>query len=86
MPRYDGMGPENQGPLTGRGEGYCAVKASETGRVSGLLGFRNRPFYNRWTEFLGNAFGRSRNGGGRGRGRGAGRRRGQMPQGTDLKR
>ncbi|NLE76826.1 MAG: DUF5320 domain-containing protein [Chloroflexi bacterium] len=25
MPRFDGTGPTGQGPLTGRGEGYCAV-------------------------------------------------------------
>jgi hypothetical protein len=24
MPRYDGTGPEGQGPMTGRGRGYCA--------------------------------------------------------------
>lgn len=26
MPRFDGTGPKGEGPLTGRGEGYCAVK------------------------------------------------------------
>ena len=26
MPAYDGTGPAGQGPLTGRGEGYCAIR------------------------------------------------------------
>jgi len=26
MPGFDGTGPQGQGPLTGRGEGYCAVR------------------------------------------------------------
>jgi hypothetical protein len=26
MPRYDGTGPRGQGPLSGRGEGYCAIR------------------------------------------------------------
>ena len=25
MPRFDGTGPLGQGPMTGRGEGYCAL-------------------------------------------------------------
>jgi hypothetical protein len=74
MPRYDGSGPESKGPLTGRGEGYCAVKASESGRVSGLAGYENRPFLGGWFGFLTGALRRGRRGGGQGRGRGAGRR------------
>ena len=26
MPAFDGTGPRGQGPLSGRGEGYCAVR------------------------------------------------------------
>lgn len=76
MPRFDGTGPENRGPMTGRGEGYCAVEKSETGQVSGLAGFLNRPFFGRWLGTVTYAFGRGHRGGGRGRGRGTGRRRG----------
>ena len=25
MPRFDGAGPRGQGPMTGRGEGYCVI-------------------------------------------------------------
>ena len=27
MPRYNGTGPRGQGPLSGRGMGYCAQRA-----------------------------------------------------------
>lgn len=26
MPGYDGTGPKGQGPMTGRGSGYCLLK------------------------------------------------------------
>ncbi|MGD8968579.1 MAG: DUF5320 domain-containing protein [Anaerolineae bacterium] len=26
MPRFDGTGPQGAGPMTGRGEGYCAIR------------------------------------------------------------
>jgi hypothetical protein len=26
MPAFDGTGPRGQGPLTGRGEGYCVIR------------------------------------------------------------
>lgn len=26
MPRFDGTGPGGQGPMTGRGNGYCAMR------------------------------------------------------------
>ena len=44
MPRFDGTGPQGQGPMTGRGEGYCAlpvVRSGETRR--GYIGLRGRP-------------------------------------------
>jgi hypothetical protein len=31
MPRFDGTGPMGQGPMTGRGMGYCAVPLSQLG-------------------------------------------------------
>lgn len=31
MPRFDGTGPRGQGPMTGRGEGYCALRIPESG-------------------------------------------------------
>jgi hypothetical protein len=30
MPRFDGTGPQGLGPMTGRGEGYCALVIPET--------------------------------------------------------
>ena len=29
MPNYDGTGPNNEGPLTGRGLGYCVEPAAD---------------------------------------------------------
>ena len=26
MPGFDGTGPQGKGPLSGRGEGYCAIR------------------------------------------------------------
>ena len=70
MPGYDGRGPRGEGPLTGRGEGYCAVTQPRTGRPYGFAGLQGRPIGN----FVGRFFGRGRRmGGGRGRGIGRGR-------------
>jgi hypothetical protein len=35
MPAFDGTGPKGRGPLTGRGEGYCAIRLpnSRSGQV-----------------------------------------------------
>jgi hypothetical protein len=73
MPRFDGTGPQGSGPLTGRGDGYCAVKTSPEGRPSGLAGIEQRPF----GGFLGRFVSWVPRLGGRGRraGRGRGRRR-----------
>jgi len=38
VPRYDGTGPRGQGPLTGRGMGFCIVQTSTNG-LPGLKGF-----------------------------------------------
>jgi hypothetical protein len=45
MPGFDGTGPRGQGPLTGRGEGYCAVKLpDEAGQTAdGYAGLRGTP-------------------------------------------
>ena len=37
MPAFDGTGPRGQGPLSGRGEGYCAVRLPIPG--SGRMGY-----------------------------------------------
>jgi len=45
MPGYDGTGPKGEGPFTGRGEGYCAVKLpDEPGEPAvGYAGRQGRP-------------------------------------------
>jgi hypothetical protein len=44
MPGFDGTGPRNQGPMTGRGEGYCAIKLPEPGEVPwGYAGLQGMP-------------------------------------------
>jgi hypothetical protein len=45
MPGFDGTGPRGEGPMTGRGEGHCAlVLPSEEGRAPyGYAGLEGRP-------------------------------------------
>ncbi|HUV88549.1 MAG TPA: DUF5320 domain-containing protein [Anaerolineae bacterium] len=45
MPGFDGTGPQGQGPLTGRGEGYCAVRLpDEAGQPAyGYAGLQGTP-------------------------------------------
>lgn len=44
MPRYDGTGPQGQGPMSGRGEGHCAIKLSESGQAPvGYAGIQGAP-------------------------------------------
>ena len=46
MARLDGTGPRGAGPLTGRGEGYCAVQLPDpgTGQAgTGFAGLAGRP-------------------------------------------
>ena len=82
MPGFDGTGPRGQGPLTGRGEGYCAVRIPDFGQVPyGYAGLQGTPVrgarFARWPRpatWLGRAFGRGR---GRGVGRGGRGRRGR---------
>jgi hypothetical protein len=75
MPGFDGKGPQGEGPLTGRGEGYCAVSQPRSDRPYGFAGLQGRPIGN----FFGRLWGRGRRAGGRvgrgGRGRGGGRGR-----------
>ena len=71
MPGFDGTGPRGEGPMTGRGMGYCAIRlpklwSTPSGAALGAIaaGAARR--------FLG--FGRGR---GYGAGRGLGLRRGR---------
>ena len=88
MPRFDGTGPQREGPMTGRGEGYCALPLSGAEQAPnqyaewqgtpvrpGTPG--NRPVL--WTRFTRWLRPRPRLGRtfGRGRGRGGGRGRGR---------
>jgi len=70
MPRFDGMGPQGEGPLSGRGEGYCAVRLPQPGQaVQGYIGLQGTPIA-RWLRSAvrcGRGFGRDRGRGGRGR-------------------
>ena len=83
MPRSDGTGPTGQGPMTGRGMGYCAMNLPTPGKnyyPSGFAGISGTPVntalpYN--NPLPARSFGRmffSRFGRGRGMGRGRGRR------------
>jgi hypothetical protein len=48
MPGFDGTGPRGEGPMTGRGEGYCAlVLPSPEGRSAlyGYAGLQGTPVY-----------------------------------------
>ena len=48
MPGFDGTGPQGEGPMTGRGEGYCALvlPLREGGGISyGYAGLQGRPVY-----------------------------------------
>ena len=60
MPRFDGKGPRGEGPMTGRGMGYCVTSPNKQ-ITPRYLQFRNR----------GNGMGLGR-GMGRGYGRGMG--------------
>lgn len=45
MPAFNGTGPRGEGPMTGRGEGYCAVKLpNRPGQLAyGYAGLQGRP-------------------------------------------
>jgi hypothetical protein len=42
MPGFDGTGPLGQGPMTGRGMGFCVLQESKdrAGQADGLAVFR----------------------------------------------
>ena len=42
MPAFDGTGPKGQGPLTGRGEGYCAVRLPDPRSGRAAQGYAGR--------------------------------------------
>ena len=45
MPRFDGTGPLGQGPMTGRGMGFCALKESQSNpaQIEGFAGINGKP-------------------------------------------
>ena len=45
MPGFDGTGPLGQGPMTGRGLGFCVLTTSKenTGQVKGFAGLQSVP-------------------------------------------
>jgi hypothetical protein len=44
VPRFDGSGPQGQGPMTGRGEGYCVIKIGGPGEAPyGYAGLQGTP-------------------------------------------
>ncbi|MFN2185030.1 MAG: DUF5320 domain-containing protein [Anaerolineae bacterium] len=46
MPQFDGTGPRGAGPMTGRGEGYCVLELSESGRPAhGYAGLEGAPVH-----------------------------------------
>jgi hypothetical protein len=86
MPRFDGTGPQGLGPMTGRGEGYCALAIPDSGQAPyGYAGAQGTPVRlgpATARPTLGTRFARwlrpaARRGLGRGRGRGARRGQGQ---------
>lgn len=82
MPRYDGTGPQGQGPMTGRAQGYCALQVVDSGQPSyGYAGIQGAPVRSdpstAWPvpgAGTGRGFARGRR---RGAGRGRGRRTGR---------
>ena len=45
MPGFDGTGPLGQGPMTGRGQGFCVLTSSKEnpGQVKGIAGLQGVP-------------------------------------------
>ena len=44
MPGFDGTGPRGEGPMTGRGEGYCALPLSRYRPRVAVPGYPRRRF------------------------------------------
>ena len=73
MPAFDGSGPRGRGPLTGRGEGYCAMRLPNLRSGQAPQGYVGRAQVPMRLGLiprlrLGTASGRGRRRGGRGRG------------------
>jgi hypothetical protein len=45
MPRFDGTGPMGQGPMSGRGMGYCAVPVSRLASGPMAVAATANPYY-----------------------------------------
>ena len=44
MPGFDGTGPQGQGPMSGRGQGHCAIKLCGSGQAPlGYAGIQGAP-------------------------------------------
>jgi hypothetical protein len=44
MPGFDGTGPRGQGPMTGRAEGFCALRIPDSGGApDGYAGLQGTP-------------------------------------------
>jgi len=53
MPGFDGTGPLGQGPMTGRGQGFCvlAVSKENPGQLKALAGLQGRPISQKINSF-----------------------------------
>ena len=53
MPGFDGTGPLGQGPMAGRGQGFCVLTSSKenSGQVKGLAGLQGTPFSQKVENF-----------------------------------
>ena len=53
MPGFDGTGPLGQGPMTGRGQGFCVLTSCKEnpGQVEGLAGLQGTPFRQKVNNF-----------------------------------
>ena len=54
MPGFDGTGPLGQGPMTGRGMGFCVLQESKDspGQAAGLAGLQGTPISNSNTNLI----------------------------------
>jgi hypothetical protein len=68
MPKFDGTGPIGQGPISGRGMGYCAINLpAQTANPYGFAGIRGIPVNMCYNSPPARRFGRGKFGRGRGR-------------------
>jgi hypothetical protein len=53
MPGFDGTGPLGQGPMTGRGQGFCVLTVSKEnpGQVEGFAGLQSVPISQKVQNF-----------------------------------